>query len=118
MLNIIALRYISLSEINLFRPEVNKKWSEKNKEEFKSILYELGLDTNVPWDYQEDIQHRNYFGEIVTCDRVVGNERTDSGWVYSGLASREAVDKSKGSKLLVDIYRMKGLVDVEGCHLN
>ena len=118
MLNIIALRYISLSEINKFRPEVNRKWIEKNQQEFKDILHQLGMDTSVPWDYQENIQHRNYFNEIVTCDRIVGNELTTKEWVESGLASREAIDKSKGSKLLVDLYRMKGMVDVEGSHLN
>ena len=118
MLNIIALRYISLSEINKFRPEVNRKWIKNNEEEFKSILHQLGMDISVPWDYQENIQHRNYFNEIVTCDRIVGNERTDSEWTHSGLASQEAIDKSRNSRLLVDIYRMKGMVDVEGSHLN
>jgi len=47
----------------------------------------------------------------VTCDRFVGNERTDKEWIESGYASREAKDKSSGSKLLTDIYRQKGMVE-------
>jgi len=113
MLNIIALRYISLSEINKIRPEVNKNWIEQNPEEFNKILFELGVDTAVPYEYQENIQHRNYFNEVVISDRVVGNERQDTDWLESGHASIEAKDKSKGNKLVIDLYRLKGQVDVE-----
>ena len=113
MLKITALSYISLSEINKVRPEIDSNWINKNQGEFKDILFQLGLDTNVPWDYQENIQHRNRFNEVVICDRWVGNERTDKEWIYSGLASREAKDKSTNNKLVTDLYRLKGLVDVE-----
>lgn len=113
MLNIVALRYISLSEINKIRPEVNKNWIDKNPEEFNKILFELGVDTSVPYEYQENLQHRNYFNEVVISDRVVGNERQDTDWLESGHASIEAKDKSLKSNLLTDLYRMKGLVDVE-----
>jgi len=113
MLNIVALRYISLSEINKIRPEVNKNWIDKNPEEFNKILFELGVDTSVPYEYQENIQHRNYFNEVVISDRVVGNERQDADWLESGHASIEAKDKSKGLKLVIDLYRLKGQVDVE-----
>ena len=113
MLNIVALRYISLSEIIKVMPEVNRAWVDKNPKEFNNILFELGVDITVPYDYQENIQHRNYFNEVVVCDRVVGNERLTKDWITSGLASREAIDKARGSKLLIDLYRLKGLVDVE-----
>lgn len=113
MLNIIALRYISLSEINKFRPEINKEWIEQHPAEFKEILFSLGVDVEIPWDYQENLNHRNAFNESVTCDRVVGNERLDYDWLNSGLASHAAKDKAKGSKLVVDLYRLKGMVDVE-----
>ena len=114
MLDIIALRYISLSEINKFRPEINKEWIEQHPAEFKEILFSLGVDVEIPWDYQENLNHRNAFNESVTCDRIVGNERTDQEWVDSGFASREAIDKSKQSRLLTDLYRMKGLVQSKG----
>lgn len=113
MLNIVALRYISLSEINKFQPEVNKNWIEKNPEEFDKILFELGVDVSVPYEYQDHLQHRNFFNEVVVCDRVVGNERQDLEWLESGFASTEAKDKFKGNKLVIDLYRLKGQVDVE-----
>lgn len=113
MLNIIALRYISLSEIQKTNPEITLAWIENNPEQFKVILFELGLDTSIPWDWQENIPHRNFFNEVVTCDRWVGNERTDKVWIESGNASLEAKDKSKGNKLIIDLYRQRGLVDVE-----
>lgn len=113
MLNIVALRYISLSEINKIRPEVNKDWIESNREEFDKMLFDLGVDTSVPYTYQENIQHRNYFNEVVISDRVVSNERQDKEWLESGHASDEAKDKKRGLKLVIDLYRLKGQVDVE-----
>jgi len=113
MLNIVALRYISLSEINKVQPEVNRKWIENNPEEFNKILFELGVDVSVPYEYQDHLQHRNFFNEVVVCDRVVGNQRTDYDWITSGHATREAIDKSLKSKLLTDLYRMKGLAESE-----
>jgi len=113
MLNITALVYISLSEIQKIRPEVNPQWAKNHKKEFQIILHELGMNTDVPYDHQEKVQHRNRFNEIVTCDRYVGNERTDKEWVESGYASVAAIDKSKNNRLLIDLYRQKGMVDVE-----
>lgn len=113
MLNIVALVYISLSEIQKIRPEVNPQWIKNHKKEFQLILHSLGMNTDIPYDHQEKVQHRNRFNEVVLCDRFVGNERTDQEWVQSGYASQEAIDKSKNNRLLIDLYRQKGMVDVE-----
>lgn len=113
MLNIVALRYISFSEINKFKPEVNEEWVNQNLDAFHKILWDLGLDTKIPYDYQRMIPHRNFFNEVVICDRVVGNSRLDKEWLESGLASVEAKDKALNSKLLVDLYKMKGMVESE-----
>lgn len=118
MLNIIALSYISFSEIQKVNPKVTPTWAKNNLTEFHNILKELGMDISVPYDWQVNIQHRNRFNEVVTCDRIVGNELTSKDWVNSGYASREAVDKSKRSKLLIDLYRMKGLVQGENESIN
>lgn len=118
MLNIIALSYISFSEIQKVNPKVNPTWAKNNLTEFHSILKELGVDISVPYDWQVNIQHRNRFNEVVTCDRIVGNESTSKDWVNSGYASREAIDKAKKSKLLIDLYRMKGLVQGENESIN
>lgn len=84
------------------------EWVEQNREEFMQLLHEFGMDTLQPIELQTEIQHKNRMGKVVICDRWVGNERTDRVWVESGHASREAKDKASGSKLLDDIYRMKG----------
>lgn len=113
MLNIIALRYISFSEIQKTNPEITPDWAKNNIEEFHNILFQLGMDISIPYDWQVNIPHRNYFNEVAICDRIVGNERLDRDWLESGLASREAKDKAQHNHLLIDLYRMKGLVDVE-----
>lgn len=113
MLNIIALRFVSLSEIQKVRPEIDTAWIESNPTEFEKILFGLGIDTSVPFSYQNDLPHRNFFGELVRCSRWVGNERCDKEWLNSGHASVEAKDKVRGSRLMIDLYRLKGLADVE-----
>lgn len=99
----IALKVISASEI----AKVIKNWHYTyplvEPEKFKKLLWDLGLDTNKPWEIQEDILHRNAFGEVRQCTRYVGVERIDRTWIESGYASREAKDIATGSKLLMDI---------------
>ena len=114
MLEIIALSYISFSELQKVDQTITPQWAENNTEEFNKTLYSLGMDTSIPYDWQRNIPHRNRFNEVVTCDRIVGNERTDKEWINSGYASQEAIDKSKHNKILVDLYRMKGLVESVG----
>ena len=84
------------------------------QEGFLQVLYGLGMDTTRPVIRQDALQHRNRFNEIVICSRWVGDERTDAEWINSGYASREAIDKATGSKILEDIYRAKYLtVDMQ-----
>lgn len=111
MLEIIALSYISFSELKRVDEKITPSWAENNIEEFNSILYQLGMDTEIPYDWQRNIPHRNQLNEVVRCDRIVGNSRLDKDWINSGYASVEAKDKSLRSKLLIDLYRMKGLVE-------
>lgn len=110
-LKIIALKYISLSEVQKVQPKYTSKCIENNKDEFLNVLHELGCDINEYVMVQHDIQHRNIFNEIVTCDRYVCDERTDKEWLASGYASIEAVDKAIGSKILTDSYRLRGMVE-------
>jgi hypothetical protein len=111
MLKILALQYISLSEIQKIRPEINDEWINKNPVDFKDILFGLGLDIHTPYETQLNIPHRNRFNEEVRCTRVVGNERIDSEWCASNYASRDAVMKASGNRLITDLYRMKGCVE-------
>lgn len=114
MLEIIALSYISFSELQKVDQTITPQWAENNTEEFNKTLYSLGMDTSIPYDWQRNIPHRNRFNEVVTCDRIVGNELTTKEWINSGYASQEAIDKSRHNRILIDLYRMKGLVESVG----
>lgn len=106
---ILALLYISASEIAKVLPDFTYDFPDKNPHGFQDMLFELGVDIKQPIDRQYTIQHKNRFGEVVICDRWVANERTDKAWITSGYASAEAIDRSLGNKILNDMYRLKGL---------
>lgn len=108
MADIAAIRVISLSELYKADPKFTELYAMQNEAELKQILYKAGIDTNQSYEHQV-LQHRNNFNEIYDGSRWVGLERIDSDWINSGLASREAKDKASGSRLLVDLYRSKGL---------
>lgn len=113
MISIAAIVYISLSEIQTVAPFVNEDFIENNQEVFKKMLYDLGMDIyNYPCSIQ-NVTHRNRFGNIITCPRWVGNERVDFDWVNSPYSSVEARDKSLNNSILTDLYRNKGMVEVE-----
>ena len=105
---IVALRIISLSELHKVNPVYTEKYVSEHNDEMKPLLHELGIDTTQTYEHQV-IAHRNSFNEIYTGSRWVGLERCDSTWLNSGYASQEAKDKAKGSTLLLDLYRNKGL---------
>lgn len=106
---IVALRIISLSELHRINSSFTEKSiSEYSTEKLKELLHVLGVDTTQPYEHQI-IPHRNSFNEIYTGSRWVGCERIDAEWLESGYASQEAKDKAKGSRLLIDLYRNKGL---------
>ncbi len=108
---IIALQWISFSELIRGYPSLTTEWIEKNPDEFKEILYGLGVDTSSPIEHQKSVQHRNRFNATVICDRWVGNERVDKQWLDLGYASKEAKDKASKNSLLEDIYKQKRLTD-------
>ena len=109
--SIAAIVIVSLSEIQKAISWVTAEHLEQNRTELEEILYNLGMDTkNYPYEVFEDI-HRNRFNEVVECQRYVGNERFDKIWITSGYASQEALDRSKGNKLLTDLYVKRGIFE-------
>ena len=108
MSDIVAIRVVSLSELYKADSKFTEKYAMENPDELKQILFDSGIDLNQPYEHQFN-QHRNNFNEVYHGSRFVGLERIDAVWLESGLASREAKDKAKGNKLLVDLYRSKGL---------
>lgn len=110
MSSIIALVYISLSELQTIDRKYTEEWVDNSEQELVGVLKGLGLDVNQPWERQV-VEHRNRFGNLITCSRFVGCERTDKEWVESGHASQAAKDKAGGSKLVFDLYRLRGMTE-------
>lgn len=110
-MKIAALCIVSVSEIAKVMPNITYDWIDNNPEKFQDMLYQIGMDISRSIEKQENITHRNRFDEVVTCDRYVGDERIDKEWTTSGYASQAAKDKATGSKLLLDLYRLRGAVE-------
>ena len=108
---ICAYAYISESELVVGYPDYDASWETERPEEFKKILWRLGLDVNKPYERQDGLQHRNRLNQVVVCSRWVGEERLDKGWIRSEYASQEARDKVTGSKMLEDSYRRKKMTE-------
>lgn len=104
---ILALVYISSSEINKITPNWDENFCTEHHVLFTKMLHELGMDTSKPIEQQENLQHRNRFDEVVICTRWVGHERSDVEWIKSGHASQEALDRNKNSRLLDSSYRSR-----------
>lgn len=109
---IAAYCILSETDVAAVEPDYTYEWFDINNPNYKKllgVLYDLGMDTNEYIELQAPVQHRNRMNKIVICGRFVGSERIDNEWLKSGYASREAIDKASGSKLLEELYRAKGL---------
>lgn len=102
---IVAQVIISESELVKVVTDYSASLEEASPYRFKAILFSLGLDTAKPYQRQDGMQHRNRLNQVVLCSRWVGDERQDEEWINSGYASKEAIDKYSGSKILEDLYR-------------
>lgn len=101
---------VSESEIAMIYPQYNISWYTDQIEDLKTVLWDLGMDTqNENFTLQDVTQHRNRLNQIVTCSRYVGLERSDSAWITSGYASQAAIDKARNSPMTDCLYREKGL---------
>ena len=110
MSSIIALVYISLSELQTVDRKFTVEWIDNSEKELLDVLHGLGMDINQSVERQV-VEHRNRFGNLITCPRWVGCERLDKEWIESGYASDEAKDKASGSKLVFDLYRLRGMTE-------
>lgn len=111
---IAAYCIVSESEIYLIDDKYNHVWFDSdnpNRIKLMNILHELGMNTDEYIEVQQPVLHRNRLNQVVNCGRYVGVERLDYQWISSGRASKEAIDKASGSKLLEELYRAKGLTE-------
>lgn len=109
-MQIAALLYVSLSELQTANPDLTEEWSNSKPKELETVLHGMGMNIKTAVEKQE-VTHRNRFGNIITCPRWVGNERVDKEWLESGYASQEAKDKSLNNSMLTDLYRLRGCVE-------
>lgn len=109
--SVVALCIVSESELSLAVPNYNCNFETEKPTSFKLILWGLGMDISMPYERQDGLMHRNKLNQVVTCSRWVGNERVDDDWINSGYASREAIDKASGSKMVEDAYRMRQMTE-------
>ncbi len=110
MSSIIALVYISLSELQTIDRKYTEDWADSSEQELLGVLRGLGIDVSQSVERQV-VEHRNRFGNLITGSRWVGCERIDKEWIESGYASQEAKDKAVGSKLVFDLYRLRGMTE-------
>jgi hypothetical protein len=110
MSSIIALVYISLSELQTIDRKYSEEWVDNSEQELKQVLYGLGMEVSQNYERQV-VEHRNRFGNLITGSRFVGNSRIDPEWINSGYASQEAIDKSLNNKMVTDLYRMRGMTE-------
>lgn len=108
---IAAITIVSESEIAKVFSEYDSKIEQENPELLKQILFQFGMDTSQNFERQDGLTHRNMFNEVVICSRWVGQTRLDDDWINSGFASKEAIDKWQGSKIVESLYREKCLTE-------
>ena len=79
---------LSISDLLLIK-DFQTAFGNDDKQAIEEILFENGMDVTEPYTV-EFSQHRNLRGQIVSCDRYVGEERQDKSWLKGGAASWEA----------------------------
>lgn len=110
MSSIIALVWVSLSELQTIDRKYSEQWADSSEKELLGVLHGLGIDVSQSVERQV-VEHRNRFGNLITGSRWVGCERIDKEWIESGYASESAVDKSLNNKMITDLYRMRGMTE-------
>lgn len=95
---------LSVSDLLLIK-DFQVAFGNDDKQAIEKILFENGMDVTEPYTV-EFSQHRNLRGQIVSCDRYVGEERQDKNWLKSGAASWEAQVESCDLDLRIALKTM------------
>lgn len=95
---------LSISDLLLI-DNFKSAFGSDDKKAIENILFENGLDTAEPYTL-EFSKHRNLRGNIVSCERYVGEERQDASWIKSGAASWPAVVESCDLELRIQLKTM------------
>lgn len=95
---------LSISDLLLIK-DFQEAFGKEDKQAIEKILFENGMDIEEPYTV-EFSQHRNLRGQIVSCDRYVGEERQDKCWLKSGAASWEAQVEACDLDLRIELKTM------------
>lgn len=95
---------LSVSDLLMIK-DFQVAFGNDDKQAIEKILFENGLDVEEHYTL-EFSQHRNLQGQIVSCERYVGEERQDTQWLKSGAASWEAQVESCDLGLRIQLKTM------------
>lgn len=101
--------YHYLSEGDLSKLDFwTSDYPEKNKKEFEEMMFKYGADINYKIEVVEDTHRLRTSKNEYTGKRFVFVERTDRGWLNSGLATIEAYMAASDPEIQKDIDGMRG----------
>lgn len=95
---------LSISDLLLIS-SFQEAFGNDDKQAIEKILFENGMDVIEPYTV-EFSQHRNLRGQIVSCDRYVGEERCDKVWLKSDACSWENQVENCDLALRIDLKTM------------
>jgi len=95
---------LSVSDLLLI-DDFKTAFGSDDKKAIEKILFENGMDINEPVSL-EFSKHRNLRGNIVSCERYVGEERQDLSWRQSGAASWDCIVASCDLDLRIQLKVM------------
>lgn len=95
---------LSISDLLLI-DDFKVAFGKDDKKTIERILFENGMDVSEPYSL-EFSKHRNLRGNIVSCERYVGEERQDRSWLKSGAASWDCIVESCDLDLRIQLKTM------------
>ena len=107
---------LSISDLLLIK-DFQVAFGNDDRQVIEKILFENGMDIEEPYTV-EFSQHRNLRGQIVSCDRYVGEERQDKCWLKSGAASWESQVEACDLDLRIQLKSMSQQSNNTGSIIN
>lgn len=95
---------LSVSDLLLIE-KFQEAFGKDDKKTIERILRDNGMDVTEPYSLEYS-RHRNLRGNIVSCERYVGEERNDKEWLDSGAASWECIIENCDLDLRIQLKTM------------
>lgn len=95
---------LSISDLLLI-DNFKAAFGSDDKVVLEKILFDNGIDVEEPYTLEYS-KHRNLRGNIVSCERFVGIERSDISWLKSGASSWENIVANCDLDLRIQLMNM------------